>query len=79
MAEPIEFQYANAKWTGEGDVGDLPVYRNGTENISCWHLTMEERMEILSTGVIWLHVWGDHPAVGVSISSPFIAESQATE
>ena len=71
MAEPIEFPEVNKRWVGEGDVGDLPVYSEGVENVSCWQLTMEERLEILETGVVWLHVWGNHPAVCVSSESPF--------
>ena len=71
MAQPTEFAEVNARWSGAGDVGDLPVYREGTQNISCWQLTMEERFEILSTGVVWLSVWGTCPAVYVSGESPF--------
>ena len=72
MAEPVGFPQANAKWTGENDVGDLPVYIDEAANISCWQLTAEERAVIQSTGVVWLHVWGaTHPAVYVSADNPF--------
>ena len=71
MATPTEFPEMNMKWTGQGDVGDLPVHRNGAENISRWELTAEELAEVQSTGVVWLRVWGNHPAVYVSGESPF--------
>lgn len=74
MAEPIKFPQVNSLWIGEGDVGELPVYKEEDENISCWELTMEERFEILSTGVIWLSVWGNHPAVSIYTESPFEPE-----
>ena len=71
MAEPIEFPEVNCKWTGPGDIGDLPVFRdeNGC-NISCWELTAEEQVEVLNTGKVWLHVWGTHPPVAVSGTAP---------
>ena len=79
MAEPKEFPEANAKWWGPGDVSDLPAYRDESDqNISCWQLTDEEQAEVASTGIVWLHVWGQHPAVFVSGHSPF-DESQPGE
>ena len=73
MAEPTEFPQSNMEWHGEGDVGPLSVCHDETngENISRWYLTMEERLEILETGVVWLHVWGPHPGVYVSGHNPF--------
>ena len=71
MATPSEFPEMNAKWTGPGDTGDLPVHRDSEESISRWELTAEEQVEVLSTGVVWLRVWGNHPAVYVSGESPF--------
>ena len=71
MARPRHFSEANTQWIGEGDIGALPVYREKDENISCWKLTIRERILILLTGSIWLHVWGDHPAVYISGWSPF--------
>ena len=32
----------------------LPAYTDGTEVISCWHLTLRERLRVLFFGVIWL-------------------------
>ena len=74
MAQPSEFPQVNARWSGPGDVGDLPAYRLGTASVSRWELSAEEFAEVLSTGVVWLHVWGQHPAVCVSGVSPFVPE-----
>ena len=75
MAEPMDFPQADSTWTGSGDVGNLRTCSSPdtTENISCWQLSEEERAEVLVTGIVWLHVWGKHPAVFVSGVSPFIA------
>ena len=78
MAEPKEFPQANVRWVGEGDIAPLPAHRDGDENISCWHLSMEERLHLLETGEVWLHVWGRHPAVCVSAESPFTVDNVAS-
>ena len=74
MAQPTTFPEATLVWTGPNDIGDLPAHRDdeSNENISCWELSAEEIAEILSTGVVWLHVWGTHPPVCISGVSPFI-------
>ena len=76
MANPTEFSQFNVRWAGQGDVGDLPAFRDPetTENISCWELSAEEIVEVLSTGKVWLHVWGSHPPVFVSGKTPFVTE-----
>ena len=73
MAEPVNFDQANIYWYGEGEERPLPVFRDPVDmqNISCWELTAEEQTEVLETGKIWLHVWGNHPAVYVSGECPF--------
>lgn len=78
MSEPIQFPEANALWTGEGDTGSLPAHLTPQgESISKWELTMEERLEILATGVVWLHVWGTHPAVDISAFEPTLEPSHS--
>ena len=74
MAEPTQFPQANMEWQGQGDVGPLPVFRDPEtgENISRWELTDEERIAVLETGTVWLRVWGQHPAVYVEGTYPFL-------
>lgn len=74
MARPTAFPEATITWGGPGDIADLPAWRDDATglNISCWELSAEEIAEILATGVVWLEVWGHHPPVCVSGTSPFI-------
>ena len=71
MAQPTRFPEANAVWEGPGDVGDLPAFREDALSISCWELSAEELREVLDTGKVWLHVWGQHPPVYVTAEQPF--------
>ena len=72
MAEPRDFPEHNARWWGQGDVGDLPVYQDHEVKISCWRLSWRERIRALLTGDVWLHVWTPvHPAVYVGAEDPF--------
>ena len=72
MAEPVTFEHVNTRWIGQGDIGPLPVCDTGGVKISKWELSAEEIVQVLETGVIWLHVWADvHPAVSVSAEYPF--------
>ena len=72
MAEPRDFDLANARWYGRGDTGHLPVCDTEGVKISKWELSEEEMAEVASTGVVWLHVWADrHPPVSVSGQNPF--------
>ena len=72
MARPIKFPEVNVNWWGQGDVGDLPAYRDEEGSISCWHLGWRERIRLLLTGRVWLHVYGkQHPPVNVGAEDPF--------
>ena len=86
MGRPIDFAEANFTWKGwpESDsrsaVSDLPSWRDGDRTISCWGLTLRERLLILATGRVWLHVIGRQPPVHVGGKTPFqsAASSRAT-
>ena len=77
MAKPIDFEQSNFVWTGweestnTPNVGDLPAYKYGDYTISCWKLSLKERLKALFTGRIWLHVIGRQPPVFVSSDFPF--------
>ena len=80
MSEPIEFEGQNHVWEKSGaDADDLPCFRDKVvgENISCWRLNEAELAEVARTGVVWLHVWGQHPPVFVAGEDPFIREETA--
>ena len=75
--EPIDFKQSNMKLTAPGsipDCGDLPVYTDGKQCISCWKLSIKERIKILFTGRVWLDVIGHRtqPPVWVDVKKPFI-------
>ena len=76
MAEPVEFTEQNTVWSGQGDVEELPVFRDidSGENISCWRLNPSEIAEVQRTGIVWLRVWGTHPPVYVHGDHPFAEE-----
>ena len=82
MAEPIAFEGQNGVLKAQaGDVGDLPVSFDNrgpsAEFISCWELSVEEQLEVMRTGKVWLHVWYRHPPVYVSGHNPFETSGQA--
>ena len=81
MAEPVRFPEANTQWIGRGDVGPLPAFRDEAQglSISCWELSAAELREVLDTGKVWLHVWGQHPAVYVTAEQPFEEDRQLTD
>ena len=54
------------------DVGDLPVYRDGSSVLSCWQLSWRERLAVLFGGRVWLWVMGrTHAPVSLQAESPF--------
>lgn len=64
--KPSNFPEANssllggpAEKYGTGDtVVDLPTYRDGEIVVSCWSLTLKERLAVLASGQVWLCVIG---------------------
>ena len=82
MAKPTTFSEANMMWRGwpqsktRDEVGDLPAFIDRTNEtqpmtISCWKMTLRERLYILFKGVVWLRVWGQQPPVYVEGEYPF--------
>ena len=72
MGVPTNFKESNFTWKGwphgaeREEVLDLPAYRFEDRTISCWKLSLIERLYVLFTGRAWLYVWGNHPPVNVS-------------
>ena len=77
MGTPTNFPEANFTWKGwpadadRPEVVDLPTYRADGQSVSCWRLGWRERLRVLVTGRVWLHVLGGHPPVLVSGDHPF--------
>ena len=82
VAVPNKFPQANAVWrgwpagNGKEAVADLHAYRDKQRSISCWELTAAEVAEVMRTGRVWLHVFGQHPPVYVGGESPFQEQEQ---
>lgn len=68
--KPIKFEEANKNllkpdsMTDE-ECGSLLVYSDGLQCVSCWGLTLRQRLAVLLHGRIWLAVLGGttHPPV----------------
>ena len=79
MSAPVEFRGSNFVWKGwpadekREEVLDLPAYRADHQTISCWRMTWRERLTVLFTGRVWLHVVGHQPPVYVGGRDPFSA------
>ena len=73
MANPVEFEQANRNFTHPSpEIGDLPVYDDGKQLISCFEFTPEERLEFLRTGKIYLGICSNQqPPVWVTSIPPF--------
>ena len=82
MGHPIDFKESNFTWTGWAESDARPGVLNlhahryadaqGVDRtISCWALTWRERLQVLRTGRVWLHVIGRQPPVSVGGTTPF--------
>lgn len=53
--QPIKFSYCNKIWAeNQPPYQPLPAFVNKTETISCWQLTIRERVKLFLTGRLWL-------------------------
>lgn len=80
--EPINFKEATMTLTAPSsmpDTGDLPVYTDGKQCVSCWKPTWKERLSILVHGRIYLGVMGKRtqPPVWIAGTCPFFRPSIA--
>lgn len=75
---PIRFTESNAELKKpstmtDDECGSLPVYCDGSQSISCWHLPWRHRIRILFSGCIWLGVvfGSTQPPVWIDSKRPF--------
>lgn len=78
MANPIDFEGSNVLFgapstmTAE-ECGDLPCFFDGDVVVSCWELTPDELEHVMSTGQVWLMVWGGGtPPVCITGEKPLV-------
>jgi len=56
--KPINFKSHNKVYAkDQPEYGQLPVYEKDGVVISCCYLTWKERIKLLFTGKIWMHVY----------------------
>jgi hypothetical protein len=82
--KPIEFKGSTETLPSPaalyGETGSLPIVRLESAGhvplvMSCWRLSLRDRLRALWTGRIWLGVLSDNPPpVSISTESPFADE-----
>ena len=74
--KPNKFKEANAILEAPKDsdnVEDLPVWTNGQSIVSCWEVSLWDRLRILLIGRVWLWVMGPtQPPVFLDAQYPFV-------
>lgn len=53
--KPIKFKEANVTLEGTG-CGDLPAFVDGVQVISCWKMSLGERIRALFLGTVWMGI-----------------------
>ena len=74
---PIPFREQNITYNPPEGMEDkcetLPAFRGEGQVISCWHLTLWERIKLLLTGRLWFSVIGNgQPPIWLGVDCPFI-------
>lgn len=79
--KPIKFKQANKQLFKPDSMTDkecssLWVYTNGTQCVSCWKLSLKDRIKALIFGKVWLVVLSGYtqPPVWLGVKSPFVEE-----
>lgn len=75
--KPINFKEQNITYTKpagmtDEECGSLPAYADGLHNISCWSMSLKERLAALFKGVVWIDVMGSaQPPIWLGTEKPF--------
>lgn len=74
--KPVFFEEANATYSPSGEVpltyGETPAYRYSLGNVTCWRLTLKERVKLLCTGTLWVDIPRKRqPAIKMAVTCPF--------
>lgn len=74
--KPVEFPQQTTVWAkNQPPYLPLPAYTNDKETISCWKLTLRERIKLLFGGRLWLRQMNFGEALqpqSPSIDTPFV-------
>ena len=76
--KPIKFKQQNITYTKpksmtDEECGSLPACKHENGIVSCWKMTLRERLKVLFTGIVWLGVASHvQPPVWFLVDKPFI-------
>ena len=69
--KPISTRECNQTMIGRGGVQNLPCRKLDGFIVSCWKLSVKERLKLLFTGRLWLLVMGgSQPPVCLEVDKP---------
>jgi len=57
---PVTFDESDRMLTGTEDIGDLPIWTDNEQCISCWKVSLRERLSVLFFGTVWVAVKSGH-------------------
>ncbi len=66
--KPIKFKESNVMLTGKGEIKNLPAYRDGEHIMSCWKMSLKEKLSALLFGRVWLVVKSSKTQPPVSLN-----------
>ena len=75
--KPINFPESNKVFTKPSSMKDdecksMFVFDNGINKISCWKLSLVERLQVLIFGKIWVNLFSNNqPPISLTIKTPF--------
>jgi len=77
---PVEFTQVNKNLISQDDrdgIKPLPVYSDGERCVSCWRMSIKERLLALLTGKAWAHslTGKTQPPIFISTENPFGSSS----
>jgi hypothetical protein len=82
---PIPFKYANAQLNPPdadysadvASVSPLPIWTNGEQCVSCWKMSLWERIVALFVGRVWLAVLSGYrqPPVSLTVARTYLKEA----
>jgi len=83
--KPIEFEYANRLLDPSGhmysenvtEIVPLPVWTDGEQCVSCWKMSLTDRLSALLFGRVWLAVLSGEtqPPVSIQASRNYLKEA----
>lgn len=82
--KPIKFKHSNRTLQPSGQeyshhvtgINPLPVWTDGEQCISCWKMSLRERLSALLFGRVWLAILSGHtqPPACVVVSREYLQE-----